>query len=368
MSIKHHAPDYTLLATILILVAVGIVMLTSASSVVSYEQFGSSNYLVNRQLLYGLLVGLVGLIVASRIDYHRWKKFALPLLIFTLVLLVLVFMPGIGYSFGGARRWILLGPTTFQPSELLKLTFIIYLATWLEKRGASIKDPSYGLVPFCVLLGSVALMIILQPDFGTMMVVISIAVVMYFVAGAPLKHMAWLLGGGFAALLLLIKVAGYRAARLTVFLNPELDPQGIGYHINQAFLAIGSGGFWGLGLGHSRQKYNYLPEATGDSIFAIIGEELGFFLSVLIIGLFVMVMYRGLLTARRAPDTYGKLLAAGITAWFVVQAFINIGAMVGLLPLTGIPLPFISYGSSALALSLTAVGVLINVSKQTSSV
>ncbi|MFC1687846.1 putative lipid II flippase FtsW [Patescibacteria group bacterium] len=365
MGKREHAPDFTLIATIGIIVIFGIVMLMSASSVVSYERFGSSNYLVNHQILYGLLFGIVGLFAAFKIDYHRYRKLAFPLLAFTFLLLVAVFIPNIGYEFGGAKRWISLGTTTFQPTELLKLTFLIYLATWLEKRGEAIKDAAYGLIPFLIILGVIATLVMMQPDLGTMTIIALISIVVYYVAGAPLKHFFWMMGGGAILLFLLIQTSGYRASRFTVFLNPSLDPQGIGYHINQALLAIGSGGLFGLGLGHSRQKYNFLPEVTGDSIFAVIAEELGFIIAVGLIILFIVLLVRGFSIASRAPDMYGKLLATGITSWFVIQALINVGAMVGLLPLTGIPLPFVSYGSSALAISLIAVGVLINISKQT---
>ncbi|HCJ52623.1 MAG TPA: putative lipid II flippase FtsW [Candidatus Kerfeldbacteria bacterium] len=337
----------------------------SASSVVSFERFGSSTYLIGHQLLYGLLFGLIGMFVAIRVEYQRWKKWAFPGLLLTILLLVAVFIPGIGYGFGGARRWISLGSTTFQPTELLKLTFVMYLATWVEKRGSAIKDAAYGFAPFVASLGIVAVLVMLQPDLGTMTVVALISIIIYFVAGAPLKHLLWMMGGGSILTFLVIQMSDYRSARFTVFLNPNLDPQGIGYHINQALLAIGSGGVLGLGLGHSRQKYNFLPEVTGDSIFAIIAEELGFILSVGLIALFLALMFRGFSIAQHAPDTFGKLLATGITSWFVLQAFVNIGAMVGILPLTGIPLPFVSYGSSALAVSLLAAGILINISRQT---
>ena len=205
----------------------------------------------------------------------------------------------------------------------------------------------------------------LQPDMGTMIIISVTALAVYFVAGAPFKHLLWLILGASGLFLILIKIAPYRAARLTVFLNPAIDPQGIGYHINQALLAIGSGGIFGLGLGHSRQKYLYLPEVTGDSIFAVIAEELGLVFALVLIALFLVLMYRGLKIAKAAPDMLGKLVASGIIAWISLQAFINIAAMVTLIPLTGIPLPFISYGSSALASSIIAIGVLTNISKQT---
>jgi len=228
-----------------------------------------------------------------------------------------------------------------------------------------IKDAAYGLKPFLVIVGSIVFLIMLQPDMGTMVIIAITAFIIFYVAGAPLKHLAWILLGASGLFLLLIKLAPYRAARFTVFLNPALDPQGIGYHINQALLAIGSGGIFGLGLGHSRQKYLYLPEVTGDSVFAVIAEELGLIFAIVLIMIFLFLMYRGLQIARSAPDNFGKLVAVGITVWIVLQAFINIAAMVTLVPLTGIPLPFISYGSSALATSLAAMGILISISKQT---
>lgn len=365
MTQRLHQPDIPFLAAVFAIIIFGIIMLSSASSVVSYESFGNSNYLINHQLIFGILIGGVALLITYRIDYHVWKRFAFPMLIATVILLILVLVPGVGYGYGGARRWILLGTTTFQPSELLKLTFLIYLATWLERRTSAIKDISTSLIPFLVILGSLVILIMLQPDFGTMSIIAIISLVVYYIAGAPTKHVIWIIVSGLSAFYLMILTSDYRAARFTVFLNPELDPQGIGYHINQALMAIGSGGIFGVGLGHSRQKYNFLPEVTGDSIFAVIAEEVGFILSVALILLYVYVLFRGLRIARGAPDTFGKLLAAGIISWFSIQALINIAAMVGVLPLTGIPLPFVSYGSSALVISLAAVGILANISRQT---
>lgn len=340
-------------------------MLASASSVISFEKFGDSNYLLKHQLLIGVSLGVLGFLITSRVDYHYWRKFAFPLLAFNILLLLGVFIPGIGYEFGGARRWIQIGPELFQPTELLKLTFILYLATLFAKNKEGIKDAAYGLVPFIVIVGLTAFLIMLQPDMGTMVAIAVVGFVIFYLAGAPFKHLSMLVGAAVVLFFGLIKLAPYRAARLTVFLNPALDPQGIGYQINQALLAIGSGGIFGLGLGHSRQKYLYLPEVTGDSIFAVIAEELGFIFAGVLIALFLWFMIRGLKTARMAPDDFGRLIAGGITAWIVMQAFINIAAMVTLIPLTGIPLPFVSYGSSALATSLIAVGVLVNISKQT---
>jgi len=362
---KIHKPDYTLLIIVAIILIFGLVMLSSASSVFSFEKFGDSNYLLRHQMLYGIVLGVLGFLVASKIDYNRWKKFAFALLAVNILLLLAVFIPGIGYEYGGSKRWINLGITLLQPTELLKLTFILYLSTLFAKNKEGIKDAAYGLAPFLFILGAIVFLIMLQPDMGTMFTIALIALILFFVAGAPLKHVFSVIGSAAVLFLILIKIAPYRAARFTVFLNPALDPQGIGYHINQALLAIGSGGILGLGLGHSRQKYLYLPEVTGDSIFAIIAEELGLIFSLVLIVLFLFLLYRGYKIAKTAPNTFGKLVAVGITSWLVWQAFINIAAMVTLVPLTGIPLPFVSYGSSALATSLIAVGILINISKQT---
>lgn len=363
--IRTHKPDYALLITVAVIIIFGLIMLSSASSVVSFQKFNDSNYLLKHQLLYGVLFGIIGFFIVSRIDYHIWRKFAFPFLALNVLLLLAVFIPGISYQYGGAKRWITLGPTLLQPTEILKLTFIIYLSTLFEKNIQGIKETAYGLVPFLIILGVITTLIMLQPDMGTMITIAVIGLVIFFVAGAPLKHLLWIGLSGIGLFALLVKIAPYRAARFTVFLNPALDPQGIGYHVNQALLAIGSGGIFGLGLGHSRQKYLYLPEVTGDSIFAIVAEELGLIFSILLIVLFLYLMYRGFKIAKNLPDLFGKFLAVGIISWFVFQAFINIAAMVSLIPLTGIPLPFVSYGSSALVTSIIAVGVLFNISKQT---
>ncbi|NQU99864.1 MAG: putative lipid II flippase FtsW [Parcubacteria group bacterium] len=356
-------PDYTLVITILALIIVGLVVLSSASAVLSYERFGNNYYFFTHQLIYGVLFGMIAFFITSQINYHYWKKLAAIMLVSTIFLLIVVFIPGLGLEHGGARRWINIGSFTFQPTELAKLTFLLYLATWLDKRQKGIKDWKYGFVPFATILGVISFLIILQPDVGTMSVIIVTAIAIYFVAGARFSHLALLGAGGVAMFIMLIKIAPYRMARLTVFLNPEIDPQGIGYQINQALLAIGSGGLFGRGLGKSIQKYNYLPEASGDSIFAIMAEELGFIRVLMLIALFMVLAIRGFGVAKRAPDFYGKLIATGIVSWICFQAFMNMAAISGLMPLTGIPLPFISYGGSALLFSLASMGILVNISK-----
>ncbi|MDD3888070.1 MAG: putative lipid II flippase FtsW [Patescibacteria group bacterium] len=364
MALKQK-PDYVFLVVTLILIVFGLIMLSSASVVLSYQNFGNNYYYFTHQLLFGVLIGLVAMFVAYKIDYHKWKKFAALMLILTLVLLILVFIPGLGFEYGGARRWVNLGPLgTIQPTEIAKLTFLLYLATWLDKRSQGIKDWKYSFAPFLFMLAVVGTLTVLQPDVGTMSVIMLMSIVVYFVAGGKLTHLGILGVGAVLIMMLLIKIAPYRMSRFTVFLNPELDPQGIGYQINQSLLAVGSGGILGRGLGKSIQKHNYLPEASGDSIFAVIAEEMGFVRIIFLLLLFLFFAYLGFRIAKRAPDMYGKLIATGITAWVILQALINISAMISLIPLTGIPLPFISYGGSAIISLLAACGIMLNISKQ----
>lgn len=359
-----HHPDLVVAGLIGIFLLFGLVMLSSAGAVLGFQRFDDSNYFLKNQSL-AVLIGLVGLILTYRIDYSRWRSLAVPFLLATIILLLLVFMPGIGSYFLGARRWINLGFTTIQPSEIAKLTFIIYLAAWFERRGGNVRDVQTGLVPFLITVVTMGGLILAEPDLGTTIVLILVSLTMYFVAGAPLRHIISISAAGVALIALLIKIAPYRTQRFTVFLNPDLDPQGIGYHINQALLAIGSGGWFGLGLGHSRQKFNYLPEPAGDSIFAVTAEELGFVFVTIFVAAWCLLIYRGFQISRQAPDQFGSLLAAGITAWLGIQTFLNIGALSGLLPLTGIPLPFMSHGGSAMIINLTGLGILLNISRFT---
>ncbi len=360
-----HQPDYVLALVALGLLVFGLIMLSSASSVLGFQRFHDSYYFFKRQLV-GVAAGLLLGYIAYRIDYQRWRAWAVPIMFATVVLLLAVFLPGIGSLFLGARRWIHLGPILFQPSELAKLAIIIYLASWFERRTHVLKDTAQGLAPFLFLLGIVVALIMAQPDLGTTTIIVLVGVGMYFLAGGPAKHLLWIATAGAGILFLLIKFEPYRVQRFTVFLNPDLDPQGIGYHINQARLAIGSGGLFGLGLGRSRQKFNYLPEPAGDSIIAVTAEEVGFlFLGVFLLA-WLWFLWRAIDVAKRAPDVFGQLLAGGIIVWLGFQTFINVGAMAGILPLTGIPLPLMSHGSSAMVMNLIALGILLNISRHTS--
>lgn len=358
---KSGRMDYWLLFLVFILCVFGLMMIYSASAVLSFEQYGVNNYFFKKELL-SFVVGLVLLFATSQIDYRVWQKYASWALIATIILLVSVFF--ISPEIAGAQRWIKLGDFSFQPSEMAKLTFIIYLAAWLAKRKEKISDFWSGFVPFVLMLVIVGFLIIQQPDMGTMMVILSVAVVMFFISGASWWH----LGLGFAGLItiayMLIKISPYRMQRLMVFLNPATDTLGSGYHMNQALLAIGSGGLFGLGFGQSKQKFLYLPEPHTDSIFAIITEELGFLRSSLVFVAFLLIALRGYRIAKFAPDNFSKYLAVGITSWIIIQFFINIGAMLGIVPLTGVPLPFVSYGGSSLIFLLIGVGMLLNISKQ----
>ncbi|MBI4599099.1 putative lipid II flippase FtsW [Candidatus Uhrbacteria bacterium] len=358
--------DYPFLAIVGTLVAFGFVMLASASGPTSYANFGQDSfYLVKHQLFFGLVPGLIGLYLASRIPYTFWKKRAWEFLLISIGLLVLVFIPGLASEFGTSRSWISIGGAfSLQPAEIVKLTFLFYLAAWLERRGShGVKTVESGLIPFLSVLGTIMLLMVLQPDVGTMSIIIATALVVYFVAGAPLLHIGGFVAAGVGLFTLLIVTSQYRYNRLMTLLNPEFDPQGVGYHINQALLALGSGGFFGLGYGESRQKFQYLPEVVGDSIFAVIGEEMGFVVAALLIAGFLLLFWRALRIANASPDPFGKYVVIGIASWFLIQGFVNIGSMVGLLPITGVTLPFMSYGGTSLAVSLGAVGVILNISR-----
>ncbi len=362
---NYQKTDSVLLFAIFTLLLFGLAMIASAGIFYSQTRFGDQYYFLKRQFFYGVLPGLLVFYVFQKIDYHKWKKFSIPFFLATLVCLILVFVPGIGIKLYGASRWINLGPISFQPAEMAKLAIIFYLAAWFENKGTrKIRDIFEGLIPFLAIVALVGFLIIKQPNLGTLGVIVLIALSMFFSSGAKLSHFLFLAAAGAIGLLALVKTASYRLSRFLVFLNPDLDPRGIGYQINQALLAIGLGGIWGIGLGHSRQKYNYLPEPVGDSIFAIVGEELGLIGAISVIILFLILAFRGLGIAQKAPDEFGKLLAVGITSWIVLQAFVNVAAISGLVPLTGVPLPFLSYGGTSIIFLLAGAGVLANISKQ----
>ena len=364
MAEKQKKIDKVLLYAFFALLAFGLMMIASAGISYSRTRFGDAYFFLKRQLI-GVSIGLLVMYVTQKINYTFWKKISVPMFGASIILLILVFIPGIGSRIYGASRWLQLGPVSFQPAEMLKLSLILYLATWLESKREKIADFAEGLMPFSIILIFVSFLLIKQPDVGTLGVVVLTSITIFFISGSKLSHLFSMAVLGAAALFALIKVESYRMDRLMVFMHPELDPRGIGYQINQALLAIGSGGFFGVGLGESMQKFNYLPEPVGDSIFAIIGEELGMLGCLVLVVLFAIVVMRGLAIAKRAPDEFSKLTAIGIVSWIFFQSFINIGAISGLLPLTGVPLPFISYGGTSIIFLMASVGILLNISKHT---
>lgn len=360
---SNRRPDYILLALIILLLCGGLVILASASVAVSYQKFGSTSKLILNQLTSGVLVGGVGFVVAQWIPYAFWRKISLPLLLITLLALIAVFTPQFGFGAGGARRWIQYGPLFFQPSEVAKLAIIVYLAAFFAKSKDRLSNFWQSVFPFILVSGAILGLIAFEPDIGTLGIILATAAVLFFVAGGKVKHVSWIAIACVGLFFVFVLSAPYRLDRFTVFLHPGHDPKGSGYQIEQALLAAGSGGIWGLGLGESRQKYSFLPESVGDSIFAITAEELGFVGAVAMVVVFVFFALRSYWVAARAPDPFGRYLAVGIASWIALQAFINISASIGLIPLTGVTLPFVSYGGSSLALVLVGCGILVNISK-----
>ncbi|MCE9586085.1 putative lipid II flippase FtsW [Candidatus Uhrbacteria bacterium] len=357
------ALDPVLVGLALGLTLLGLAVLMSATGPVAFQRYDDSLFFVKRQLLQGVLPGMTMFLFFAFIDYRIWKRLAFPALVATFGLLLLPYIPGIGVEVGGSHSWAAFGPLRFQPSEIVKFTFLIYLAAWFSGRTPERMRDWHELIPFGGALGAVCLLLIAQPDTGTTAVIAGMSLFLYVFSGAP---MVWFIGmsaGGAAIIAMLIKFSPYRAARFMTFLHPELDPQGIGYHINQAILAVGSGGFLGLGFGKSRQKYLYLPEVEADSIFAVMAEELGFFLTMIVLLLFVAFVWRCFVISRKSKDRFGSLLAAGFGCWIAVQAWMNIASMIGLMPITGVTLPFISHGGTSLTILLAASGLVAGITR-----
>lgn len=344
------------------LVLFGLVMVISASSVTDLKDHGTTWFSFKRQALWAMVGGL-GMIFAYRLHYRRWREWVGPMLIGSVVLLVLVLVPGVGTEVNGSSRWLGVGALRIQPSEFAKLAVLIFTANLLADREREGKGrvTRLTLKPVLIVFGGVAALLMLQPNLGTTIVLGAIVLSVLFVHGARLHHLGGvgLLGLGGAAALAL--GASYRRARVTAFLNPWADPSNTGYQTIQSLVGIASGGLIGVGLGASRAKYEFLPEASTDFIFAIVAEELGLVGAAAVIGLFLALGYLGVRVALETADPFGRLLAAGITTWFTVQAFVNIGAVVAVLPITGVPLPFVSFGGSSLVVTMVAAGILANI-------
>src|SRR6267378_1930289 len=354
--------DLTLLVVVLALTLLGIAMVFSASGMRALDTLDDPRYYLSWQALWAA-IGLAGMFAAMRVDYHRYRALAVPLLVLVVVLLVLVLVPGVGVRAGGAARWLRAGPVGLQPAELAKLALILYLAAWLGARRAEIAKPAV-LLPFFVVTGSLAALVVAEPDLGTAIVLVAIAMTMYFVAGARMRLFA-AVGGLVSVLVAAVAVAEpYRLTRLTVFLDPWSDPQKTGFQTIQSLYGLALGGLFGEGLGAGREKFGFLPAPYTDSIFSVLGDELGLAGTLAVIVLFFVLGYRGIRIALRARDATGALLAAGITTWLVFQSWVNMAVVASLVPMTGITLPFISYGGSSLCVGLIAVGILLNIGRE----
>jgi len=362
---ERHQADYTILVVVVALIAIGILMVYSSSAMKAYLRDDDTLSIVGPQIGWAVL-GLVAMAIMMRVDYRYLRLVSVPVYLVALVLLALVFVPSLNVVVGGSARWLKVGPLpAVHPAEFAKLAMVIYLAHWFAKRGTSVKGWWSGTVPFLVIIAPIIVLVFREPDLGTTMVLGLTALAMFYLAGANMLHFAWIVGIALVAMVV-AGLRGYQLERIRTWLNPWADPLGTGFHTIQGLLALGLGGILGAGLGESRLAGGlFLPNASNDYIFAIIGEEFGLIGGVVVVGLFVVLAYSGIKVALAAPDTFGALLAAGITAWLCIQAFINIGVVVVLIPVTGITLPFISAGGSSLLISLAAVGILLSISRAT---
>ncbi|PYM16996.1 MAG: stage V sporulation protein E [Candidatus Rokuibacteriota bacterium] len=359
---RKLVPDMWLAGTAIVLLSIGVVMVYSASAIVAAERFKDPYFFLKKQAFWAGL-SCVALWAALRTDYRRLERWMLPLLIGAAVLLVLVLVPPLGHAINGTRRWIRLGPVSFQPAELAKLALVVFLAAFLARRHDARHDFWRGFLPPLGVAGLFAALVVLQPDLGNCVTLLALTFSVLYLAGSRLTHLSLVLAAAAPLAVVAVIAAPYRLRRITAFLDPWQDPRGSGFQMIQSWLALGSGGLFGRGIGESRQKLFYLPEAHTDFIFAIIGEELGFVGAALVIALFVVLIWRGLRIGLRAPDPFGAYLALGITVLLATQTFVNLGVVSGLLPTKGLPLPFISFGGSALLVTMTSTGVLLNISQ-----
>lgn len=358
------SPGALLTLASVVLVALGLVMILSASSITAFADHGSSFTFFRRQLLWAVFA-FIAYFACSRIDYHRWRGVSFVFYAISAGLLVVVLVPGVGLNIGGSARWIGVGPLSFQPSEVAKLALVLVVADVLaRKEERSLRELGHTALPVLPGLGLMAFLVMMQPDLGTTIILCVIAFGLLFVAGAPLRHLVPLGLGGTGLAIVAALAEDYRRARILAFLNPWADPLNTGYQTIQSLIALGSGGIFGVGLGASRQKWSYIPNAHTDFIFAILGEELGLLGTFMVLGLFVFIAYLGVRIAKRAPDRFGMLVASGITIWIAFQALVNVGAVTAAMPITGVPLPLVSFGGTSLLITLAALGILNNIAAQ----
>lgn len=360
---RAHAVDKMFLIAAGLLIVAGFFIFSSASLGLLAKNGASYTSIVFNQLVLGLGLGGLLLFITSRIPYTVWRRYSLYIFIISVIATLLVFVPALGLHAGGARRWIIIAGMSFQPAEFLKLGIVLYFAAWLSSARSKLHLYQFGLLPLMVFLGISGAIMLAQPDTGTLLVIISAITGMYVAAGARLRDISILLLLFICAAVMLVLVRPYVMDRVTTFLDPTSDPLGSGYQINQSLIAIGSGGWFGRGYGQSIQKFNYLPEPIGDSVFSVAAEEFGFAGSILLIVGFLFFAFRGFAIAIRAPDHYSGLVVTGIVILIVSQSFINIASMLGLMPLTGVPLLFVSHGGTALLFALAEVGIVLNISR-----
>ncbi len=347
----------------IVLIVAGFFIFSSASLGVLARDEVKFSSVAFKQIFYGLFLGSIACVFFAKIDYHIWKKFAFIFFVGSIILTLLVFIPGIGMEHGGAKRWINFDFITFQPAEILKIAFIAYFAAWLSGLKNKVATFSWGLLPFLIFMGILGAILLAQPDTDTFAVVAFASLSMYIAAGARWHHVLVMFIVGVVILAVLAFTRPYIKQRIDVMINPSINKQTSGYQLNQSLIAVGSGQVWGRGFGQSIQKFHYLPEPIGDSVFAVAAEEFGFVGTLIIVGLFVMFGLEGLKIASKSADDFGGLLALGIVILIVSQAFVNIGGMLGILPLTGIPLPFVSHGGTALFITLVEAGIIMNISR-----
>ena len=359
---EKRSPDKILLYLLTALLVVGLLALLSASIDQSQQDFGNVYGYFMHQLLYGFLAGGIAAAIMYKFPYQKVQKIAPAIFILSVLLMMLVFIPGISVKSGLAQRWIEVGPLTFQPSELVKFTFILYLGSWFSARIRGSKN-RISLVPFLIFLGGLAILLLLQPDLSTFGIIALTAGIMYFTAGGSLRHIAYMGAIGIAAFFIFVKIAPYRMERILVLLDPDKDPLGVGYQINQAVVAIGAGKIWGFGPLQGIQK-SHIPLAMNDSIFAVWAEETGFIGASILLLLYLALAWRGLWLTEKIKDHFPRIVMAGITIWLFLQAIINIGSITGVMPLTGVTLPLVSYGASSLVVTLAALGFMLQLSKQ----
>ncbi|MFQ5828252.1 MAG: putative lipid II flippase FtsW [Candidatus Methylomirabilia bacterium] len=359
---RKLTPDLWLFGAVVALVSLGVIMVYSGSAIVAADRFGDPYFFLKKQLLW-TMVGFACLWAALAVDYRQLEKIVVPLLALSLVLLVLVLVSPLGQEINGTRRWLRWGPISFQPAELAKLALVAYLAFFLSRRSEGAVSFRAGLLPPLLVTGAMAGLVLLQPDLGSSLTLLTVMFALLFVAGARVRQMTLLAASALPLVVVAIASAPYRWKRIVSFLDPWADPLGSGFQMIQSYLALGSGGWFGRGLGASKQKLFYLPEPHTDFIFAIIGEELGFVGALGVVGLFAVLTWRGLRVGLRAPTPFGAYLALGLTLLLTCQTLVNLGVVTGLLPTKGLPLPFVSFGGSALVTTMVAAGLLLNVSQ-----